>query len=738
MSYPFSFITALYFITGLSILLLGISVLIREKASTVSRLFFLYTITTAIWLFSLFVSAFLKDEASIYKLIRVAQLGVNFIPATLFTFTLFLLKIQKERTWELASVWIISILFGAVFLWTDALFESIYDYRWGFYPKYGWFSIPFLAFFFIMAVIALRYYRMEYTQTEENSIRHLRARALAKAFGIGYLASIDFLPAFGIPIYPVGAVFMLALVLLTARSIWRYRLVDITPEFAANQIINTMGDALLVLDKEHRIGLVNNTCCSLFGFSAGDVIGKPVSLFIRDPVFRLELENFSLKKDIRNFEISYSKEGRALDLAFSASVMLDEAERPIAFICVGRDITERKLMEREFLKTRNLESLGILAGGIAHDFNNLLFSIFGSIGLAKVQTEREKILQNLRRAEQACNRAKGLTHQLLTFSKGGSPVRQVTSILDLLNETMDFSLRGSNVKGSISKPDELWAINVDSGQIGQVFQNLIINSIQAMPDGGMIKISCKNLIIGPETSLPVKAGPYVRLTVEDEGPGIPDQDLPRVFDPFFSTKPQGSGLGLSTVYSIIRRHDGHITVESKPGRGAVFHIYLPSLGKVVQGSEGNVWGSGTGELICGKGKVLFIDDEQMVRETAGGMLEKLGYEIVFARDGHEAIGLYLNALMAGSAFDLVITDLTIPGWMGGKEIVRKILELDPEAKVVVSSGYSNDPIISNYSGYGFRAFIPKPYKLEELGVLLSKILQDTPSAEIASCFKRRH
>ncbi len=382
-----------------------------------------------------------------------------------------------------------------------------------------------------------------------------------------------------------------------------------------------------------------------------------------------------------------------------------------AEIVLASDVSERRKMQDELFRTQKIESLGVLAGGIAHDFNNLLTAIMGNISLAKMLAHPgDKTLERLNDAEAASMRARDLTMQLLTFSRGGAPVKIPVSLSKVVRDAAKFALRGSKTRCDLSIPDDLWAIEADEGQISQVIHNLVINADQAMPHGGVIRIACENVSLENNEALPLKAGRYIKIIINDEGMGIPKEHLGRIFDPYFTTKQKGSGLGLTISYSIIRRHDGHITIESELGVGTAFYIYLPATEK--QAAEQPHQEE---KPRPGSGRILIMDDEEMVRDVAGAILRSLGYEVEFSRDGMEALNLYREAGKNGRPFNAVIMDLTIPGGMGGKEAVGKLREIDPTARVIVSSGYSNDPIMAEFRDYGFDGVAIKPYKVQALG-----------------------
>jgi len=403
---------------------------------------------------------------------------------------------------------------------------------------------------------------------------------------------------------------------------------------------------------------------------------------------------------------------------------IQDSWRPLfyedTFIGTGgtlRDITEFKRMEKELQRSHKLESLGVLAGGIAHDFNNILTAIMGNISLVMMESGiKEDSLELLREAEKACNQSKNLTAQLLTFSKGGSPVKALHSLPDIIKDSTAFYLRGSQVKCSYFFDSKLWTADIDEGQIGQVLQNLVINAEQAMPVGGKIEISAENKTFKKNEMPELSAGRYVSIKVADSGTGISPEDIDRIYDPYYTTKDNGQGLGLSITYSIVRRHSGTIVVDSTAGKGSTFTVYLPASGEPARDRVIPECSSDNPPL-----RVLIMDDEPSVRTILSRILCKMGNEVAEAEDGESAIKKYELARNADTPFDVVIMDLTIPGGMGGKEAVTKILAINPMAQVLVSSGYSNDPVIADYRDYGFSGIISKPFRIDDLKNTLDAI-----------------
>jgi nitrogen-specific signal transduction histidine kinase/CheY-like chemotaxis protein len=385
------------------------------------------------------------------------------------------------------------------------------------------------------------------------------------------------------------------------------------------------------------------------------------------------------------------------------------------------DVSERHLLEEELLKTEKLEAIGTLAGGIAHDFNNLLQGIFGYISMAKMNLgQKEKALAMLEQAEQALHMSVNLTSQLLTFSKGGKPVRKKLALRPVIENAVKFALSGSRVNYELDTEENLGTVDADEGQIGQVIQNIVLNADQAMPMGGTVKVSAKNVYAsGQAGPLRLAKGNYVEISVRDSGVGIPPEYLPRIFDPYFTTKERGSGLGLATCYSIIKNHDGVIEVKSEVGKGSTFSVYLP----VVEAEAEKTDAFPAAAPDVRRGRILVMDDQEMVRNIACEMIKALGHEVECAINGADAIARYREAWSSGKRFDVVILDLTIRGGMGGEETLRKLISIDPELRAVVSSGYADSSALSGYLTSGFRACLTKPYKMEALKDTLDSLLR---------------
>ncbi|MGD9365643.1 MAG: ATP-binding protein [Desulfobacteraceae bacterium] len=493
--------------------------------------------------------------------------------------------------------------------------------------------------------------------------------------------------------------------------------------------LQSIGDGVITTDVDGRVLLINPVGEMLTGWQEDYATGHPIEevFTILDENSRRRLSNpisgiIQTKRitAVPGQSILISRDGSERLIASSVAPILDRDDKAIGVVLVFRDITEKRRMQEEMLRVEKLESIGVLAGGIAHDFNNILTAVIGNIALTKRYAEQNrKVLDKLTEMEKAAFRARDLTQQLLTFSKGGEPVKKTVRLDQLLYDSAMFSLGGSNVGLEFCPTEDIWTVDADEGQFGQVINNLVLNAVQAMPDGGVLRAGIENVELPGESALPLQDGCYVKIELQDFGVGIPRTILGRIFDPFFTTKKNGSGLGLATCYSIVEKHGGHITVDSHPGRGTVFTLYFPA-------SEKEIFTTPTlrPEMPAGSGNILLMDDEPMIREVVRDLLTIAGYKITSAKDGQEMLDLYTASKQNGNAFDVVIMDLTVPGGMGGKEAIGKLLAVDPQARAIVSSGYSTDPVMADFSRFGFAAAVSKPFRIEELCKTISNILSD--------------
>ncbi len=493
--------------------------------------------------------------------------------------------------------------------------------------------------------------------------------------------------------------------------------------------LRSIGDGVITTDIEGRVSLVNKVAENLTGWKQEDALGKPI-----DEIFNIVNEitgercenpvDKALKTgqvvELANHTKLIAKDGAERIISDSGAPILDKDSNIVGVVLVFRDITRARELEQELVKAQKLESVGQLAGGIAHDFNNILTAIIGNISIVREETGPESESFNLLLdAEKASIQAKNLTQQLLTFSRGGSPVRTISSIERILTESCSFALRGSPSTCEFDIDENLSNIEVDEGQISQVIHNLVINADQAMDEGGNINISARSCEIDEDSSLPLKQGKYVRISVRDQGEGITKDDLNRIFDPYFTTKENGTGLGLAVCYSIIKNHDGLITADSKLDVGTEFNIYLPASSEDFDEVEEEIVSADSFHA-----RVLLMDDEGIVRKAATAMLNHLGCEVTVVGNGQELIDKFEMEKQAGNPFDLIIMDLTIRGGMGGKETIEKLKEIDEDVVTIVSSGYSTDPIMANYIKYGFSGVLTKPYKISEIQKCLEEVFEE--------------
>ncbi|MCB2180455.1 MAG: transporter substrate-binding domain-containing protein [Desulfobulbaceae bacterium] len=468
---------------------------------------------------------------------------------------------------------------------------------------------------------------------------------------------------------------------------------------------------------------VNSNACRLLGCSREELLRLgPKDFVIPEFIDRIPGLIEQLHKSGRTlFELTLiGKNGQKIPAEISDSLL--EFEGHPTVISTVRDIRQRRRMEEELLKAKKLESIGVLAGGIAHDFNNILAAILGNINVAShILGSDNKIHEMLIAAEKACMRAKDLTQQLLTFAKGGAPIKETSDIKEVIRDSADFVLHGANVACQYDLADNLWLTPIDKGQISQVIQNITLNAAHSMPHGGVVDITAENVVIEPGSEISLPPGIYIQLSIRDTGIGISEKHLASIFDPYFTTKnmgaSKGSGLGLAVAHSIVSRHGGLIDVASKLGEGTTFTVYLPATEEEKEGAL-----AGADQYVKGQGKILVMDDEEIVRDVAMKMLSHMGYEVQCVAEGKQAIDCYTEVFGTEKSIDLVIMDLTVPGGMGGREAAGEIMKIDPEAKVIVASGYSNDEVLSNYKAFGFKGVVNKPFLLADLSRVIARVM----------------
>jgi PAS domain S-box-containing protein len=491
--------------------------------------------------------------------------------------------------------------------------------------------------------------------------------------------------------------------------------------------LRAMSEAVVTVDQLGVVQFMNDAAAELTGWPVGAAIGhalrevcvlgsdKPDQPLAAPLVAALKADR---PVDLPPYTIVRPREGAARCVEGRCAPVHDQKGQITGAVIVLRDVTHRSRLESELLRASKMESIGVLAGGIAHDFNNLLSIVMGNLSLAVIEVpEDSSSAKWLREAERATLRARDLTQQLLTFAKGGEPVRSAVLLSDVIREAAQFALHGAAVRCEFDIASDLRPADADKGQIGQVVQNLVLNAVQAMPDGGAIRLALHNETLSPGAVATLPAGNYLRLEIADSGRGISPEHLARIFEPFFTTKEHGSGLGLATVYSVIQKHRGHITVESTVGAGTTFRLWLPAAR--IEPLAAAPTASPFEPL---KGRILFMDDEEPIRMMTKALLERLGLDVTVTCDGDAAVREFATARMDGRPFDVVVFDLTVPGGMGGAHAMREILKIDPQAKGIVSSGYSSDPVMANFRAHGFRGSVPKPYRIADFSRMLREVM----------------
>jgi PAS domain S-box-containing protein len=493
--------------------------------------------------------------------------------------------------------------------------------------------------------------------------------------------------------------------------------------------LGSMSEGVVTIDAHGRVLFVNRAAAEMSQWNASDVVGRDVGevCVLRSAVNGAEtslrvgdvLER-GLEAEIPSQTLIKGRSDRMRLIEGRLVPVADVSSKRIGAVLVFRDVTERHRMEETLQNAAKMESVGILAGGIAHDFNNILTAILSNLTLLQLDLGGDPKKALVDEAVTATKRAAELTLQLLTFAKGGDPVRKAVNLLEVVREATLFSLRGSSVRSEFDLPADLWAADADKGQIGQVIQNLVINATQAMPSGGTLRVTASNEHVTPGAHPVLSEGDYVRISVADTGEGIAPEHLGKIFDPYFTTKLHGHGLGLATAFSIVRRHQGHIEVTSVIGKGSMFTFWLPAV-KSPQAKPISPAPFTSGQS---KGRVLFMDDEEPILKMAERLMKRMGFDVESVTDGKAAIELYRSAKEAGRPFNVVIMDLTIPGGMGGREAISVLSKYDPKVRAIVSSGYSSDLAMSDFRKHGFRGMVAKPYDISELAAVIKSVIEE--------------
>jgi PAS domain S-box-containing protein len=491
--------------------------------------------------------------------------------------------------------------------------------------------------------------------------------------------------------------------------------------------LRSIGDGVITTDTNGRVTVMNPVAEQLTGWVQDEARGQLLSeVFVIidertqapcvNPVNQVLTTQAVV--ELSNHTRLIARDGTGRAIMDSGAPIRDRSGNIVGVILVFRDVTDKQRLIEQMQRAERLDAIGLLAGGVAHDFNNLLGGIFGYISMARdLATGNVPQIEALDDALRVFERARALTQQLLTFSKGGEPVRTVVNLRNLLADCTRFTLSGSNVSYQLQLPLDLPDVEVDANQIWQVIDNLVRNANQAMPLGGNIIVSSEVVALRAHEHPSLAAGQYIKVTVADNGPGIPPDFLPRIFDPFFTTKERGSGLGLAMAYSVIRKHDGHIEAESQLGRGSSFRFFLPASHHISKPAPA----VGVDVKHVGKGRALVMDDEPYLRKLLTKCLTQMGYEVTTVSDGQAAVAACERSVAEGQRYVVAILDLTVPGGMGGKEAIARIRVECPDLVAIASSGYSEDPIMSRPQEYGFSASLPKPFSSAELAAVLESV-----------------
>lgn len=488
-----------------------------------------------------------------------------------------------------------------------------------------------------------------------------------------------------------------------------------------------IGEGVIVADVRGSIVLMNRTAEQLTGWTAETATGREITEVYRTEDERTrkpcgnpvaQILHRGSQKDRGRHRLLISRDQSEHPLGETLAPVRDSRGDIIGVVIVFRDLSTERRIEEDLAKNERLESIGVLAGGIAHDFNNTLTAIEGNIIVAKAHLKVDhKAYERLVEAEKAAHRARNLTRQLLTFARGGKPIKTILNIGDIVRDSTLFALSGSTIRPELVIPVDLWPVEADEEQLKQVLHNLVSNADQAMPDGGRLTVTAKNVVIGDDEVLTLLGGEYVRIMVSDTGTGIPRELVSKIYEPYFTTRQSGSGLGLTVTHSIIRNHGGTIEVESSPGAGTTFIVYLPATRRVVSPAPET-----SDRPVGGNERLLWMDDEEMIREVGSEMLQVLGYRGTFTRDGAETLATFEQAIADGTPFQAVILDLTTVDGLGGVETIRRLFEIDHRVRAIVCSGYSNDPVMANFREYGFLGVLPKPFSLQDLDAQLRRVI----------------
>jgi PAS domain S-box-containing protein len=710
-------------VTAVAMLALGWAVVVREQASREAQRFFVLTFTVFVWQACFAAMYAAPDARWALWWARAAYFGIPLIPPAIYDFSTHLLRLRRRRVvW---AGWLVGLLFSTLFQVSDRFVAGVYHYEWGWYPRLGSMGTPYLAYFCGFLLLAMVEYGVRLARERSARFRE-RIGWLMLSFGIAYLGAFDYLAAYGVGLYPFGYVPVLVFLSMVAWALRRYRLVDLTPSFASEQILATMADPLIVADSGGRIRIANEAVSTVLGYGEDALLGRPLASLAVDVA---ELGRLLSLETVRATEMRLRAQGgEEVEVSVSASPLAGEGGVRVGTVLIARDIRERKRAEvalrhseEQLRQAHKMEAVGRLAGGIAHDFNNLLTVINGNVELVRASALAEEDAEMLAEVLQAGNRAAGLTRQLLAFSR-----KQVLQpeVLDLnlsvrALENMLRRLIGEDVELEVRTPPGLGRIRADPGQIEQVVLNLVVNARDSMPAGGRVILQTAEVELG-DWELPgswrARPGTYVRLSVEDNGHGISPEVQERIFEPFFTTKEngKGTGLGLATVYGIVNQSGGHIYVESQEGQGTAFHVLMPRVADEVTPRAAQP----AAPSLAGAETVLVVEDDSAVRTLTRQILRRHGYAVIEAANGAEALEVARAHL---GPIHLLLTDVVMPG-MNGRVLADLFAGARPEARVLFMSGYTDGAIARHGIVEDGITLLQKPFSPDTLAERVREVL----------------
>ena len=499
-------------------------------------------------------------------------------------------------------------------------------------------------------------------------------------------------------------------------------------------LLSKVTDAFALIATDGTICQCNPAFSQLTSLNKEDVLGSNWMdvIQLHDTLEGPQVEELGRLNSLTDFvcwnkpkDLYLSLTGKqSLSVEVTIGQMSSRAGSSQDWVMILKDKSTKEQLESQMLRLDSLESLSLLTGGVAHDFNNLLTVVLGNVSMARLELQESgSLAEQLLLAEKAAMQAKALTDQLLRLAKGDSSAADAVTIDEIVEEGAQFILRGTNVSYSVEKDEKLWPAHVNRGQMAQVVNNLVINARQAMPQGGVLRVSLENKTLKSEAVEGLKAGDYICIEFSDKGMGISSEDITHIFEPYYTTKQDGSGLGLASSLSIIKKYGGIISADSELGKGTTFKIYLP---RSEQEKPIHSLDSVSNYTIQkGSGRILIMDDMEAMMLVAGEILEALGYATVLTSNGEEAIESYKRAKESGAPFDAVVFDLTVPGGMGGEEACKLLRAFDPDLVAIATSGYTNSHVMSDYQGAGFNAVIPKPYRIKEMSRVLYLLLNES-------------